>query len=149
MGRARVVHYSVMSNHVHLLVEADDRDALSRGLQGLATRLARAVNRFAARRGTVFADRYHARILRTPREVRNALAYVLNNARHHRCTAMPADWIDPYSSASAFDGWRTAVRRGALSVPVVRARTWLLSQAGVATVFSTPHSSRGRPEGRT
>ena len=127
-GRARVVHYAVLRNHVHLLVEAKDRDALSRGLQGLGIRLARAVNRFAERTGAVFGDRYHAHILRTPREVRNALAYVLNNARHDGIGRLRRDWIDPYSSAAAFDGWLRPVPRVGFAIPVARAHTWLLTK---------------------
>lgn len=129
-GRGRVVHYSVMRNHVHLLMEAPHREALSRGIQGLATRLARALNRFAARAGKVFADRYHARILKTPREVRRALAYVLNNARHHGLIRgrTRAGWVDPYSSGTVFDGWRMEVGAAAFAVPAARARTWLLTR---------------------
>ena len=73
-GTIRVVHYAVLSNHLHLVVEATDRSALTRGLRGLSIRMARALNRLARRRGRVFADRYHARILRTPLEVRRVLA---------------------------------------------------------------------------
>ncbi len=69
----RLVHHSVQSNHVHLLVEAQDERALSRGMQGLGVRIARSLNTFWQRAGRVLVDRYHARILRTPREVRNAL----------------------------------------------------------------------------
>ena len=72
----RLVQFSVQSNHVHMLVEADGRASLSRGMQGLVVRMARALNRTWTRTGTVFADRYHAHVLRTPREVRHALAYV-------------------------------------------------------------------------
>src|SRR5688572_2419802 len=79
----RLVHYSVQSNHLHLIVEGSCRNGLSRGLQGLAIRMARALNRLWRRLGSVFADRYHDRILRSPREVWNALRYVLNNARKH------------------------------------------------------------------
>src|SRR5690606_25673201 len=127
-GRARIVHYAVLRNHLHLLVEAKDREALSRGLQGLGIRLARAVNRFAGRAGAVFGDRYHAHILRTPREVRNALAYVLNNARHHGIGRLRRDWIDPYSSAAAFDGWLQPVSRVRFAIPVAQAHTWLLAK---------------------
>jgi REP element-mobilizing transposase RayT len=128
-GRGRVVHYSIMPNHLHLLWEARNREALSRGVQGLATRLARAVNRVAERSGRVFGDRYHARILKTPREVRHALAYVLSNARRHglvrgRTSTM---WVDPYSSGAVFDGWRTKVTGPAFHLPAAKARTWLLS----------------------
>jgi REP element-mobilizing transposase RayT len=82
-GQFRVLHFSAQADHVHLLVEADAHAALVRGLQGLAIRLARAVNRLLGRRGRVWSDRYHARQLRTPREVRHALVYVLTNWRKH------------------------------------------------------------------
>ncbi|HEU4420409.1 MAG TPA: hypothetical protein VFT55_15845, partial [Planctomycetota bacterium] len=82
-GSFRLCHYAVLNDHLHLLVEAQDRLALSRGLQGLAIRIAKALNRLWRRRGTVFADRYHDRILKTPREVRNALCYVLGNGKKH------------------------------------------------------------------
>ncbi|MGZ6142405.1 MAG: transposase, partial [Myxococcales bacterium] len=75
----RVVHYSVQGNHIHLVVEASDELALSRGMQGLAVRIARAVNRAASRKGRLFADHYFARELKTPAEVRRAVRYVLDN----------------------------------------------------------------------
>ena len=78
-GGLRLVEFSVQRDHVHLLVEAVDVRVLSRGIQGLAIRIARAVNRVLRRRGRVWIDRFHARALRTPREVRNALVYVLQN----------------------------------------------------------------------
>ncbi len=81
--RFRVVQYSLQGNHVHLIVEAADTEALGRGMMSVASRLGRAVNRVFSRTGRVLADRYHARVLKTPREVRNALAYVLLNARRH------------------------------------------------------------------
>jgi REP element-mobilizing transposase RayT len=66
----RLIHFSVQSDHVHLLVEADRSGGLARGCQGLAVRVAKAVNRVLGRRGAVWGDRYHARCLATPREVR-------------------------------------------------------------------------------
>jgi REP-associated tyrosine transposase len=78
-ARFRVLHFSAQADHLHLVVEADTPTGLVRGLQGLAIRVARAVNRTLHRSGAVWADRYHARSLSTPREVRNALVYVLNN----------------------------------------------------------------------
>lgn len=127
-GAIHIVHYSVMSNHLHLLVETSDRVALARGVQGLSIRMARALNRLRGRRGRAFADRYHARVLRTPREVRHALAYVLNNARRHRIVGRGASpmWLDPYSSASVFDGWRKKGLVGPPTAPVVAARSWLM-----------------------
>jgi REP element-mobilizing transposase RayT len=123
----RLVHFSVQSNHVHLLCEADDRRALSRGMQGLATRIARGVNRAAGRRGRLFADRYHLHVLGTPRAVRNALLYVLRNGvRHGASPAGP--FFDLYSSAMFFDGWKEKVTiRFIDDGVVVPARAWLLT----------------------
>ena len=99
-GELRVVHYSVQGNHVHLVVEAADRVVLSRRMQGFSIRLARRINRDVMRRkrGTVLGQRYHARVLSTPSEVRHAIAYVLfNRARHVKTTERGL--LDPYSSA--------------------------------------------------
>ena len=128
--RFRVVEYSVQSNHLHLLVESREASELSRGMIGLAVRIARSLNKGWKRMGSVFVDRFHARILRTPREVRVALIYVLQNARKHG--AWRAKGPDVYSSGTDFEGWRrgkTDVQgAGALRPRLLpRARTWLLS----------------------
>jgi REP element-mobilizing transposase RayT len=103
----RVVHFSVQSNHVHLLVEADDKALLSRGIMGVAIRMARAVNRVLERRGNVWSERYHSRALKTPREVRNAIVYVLMNRQKHVSNATANVMrLDPCSSASLFEGWK-------------------------------------------
>lgn len=104
----RLVHFSLQRNHIHLVCEADNKRALSRGLQGLCIRIAKALNKRLGRKGQIFADRYHARALRTPRETRAALAYVLGNARHHGWRGGPAQ-LDPCSSAALCDGWRRDV----------------------------------------
>ena len=102
-AQSRLCHFSVQHNHIHLLVEAKDAVALARALQGLAIRMARGLNRVMGRNGAVFADRYHARSLRTPTEVRRAIVYVLGTARKHLPIGRKprADWIDPWSSAVA------------------------------------------------
>jgi putative transposase len=123
----RVVHFSVQTNHVHLVVEAHDASDLSSGVRGLSIRVARRVNRVMGRSGRVWADRYHARALETPREVRNALVYVLLNRKKHGSAARGfVGGLDPCSSAMWFDGWK-GPRFGvpATDCPVVRARTWL------------------------
>lgn len=137
-GDFRVVHYNVLGDHLHLLVEAAGATALARGMQGLTIRLARNVNALLGRRGRVFAQRYHARALRSPREVRNALRYVLLNGRHHaadRGQILAAGWVDPNSSALWFDGWKAAIRTDApwlralakAGRPTADPHTWLLS----------------------
>ncbi len=140
----RITQFSVQGDHVHLIVEAGSHAALSRGMQGLAIRVARALNALMDRRGKVWADRFFSRELRSPRVVRNALAYVLNNFRKHRAGA--AALIDPYSSAPYFDGFhelagvspchlvarstlplvpRGVAPPGKQEIPVVGAKTWL------------------------
>ena len=123
---SRLTQYSVQKDHIHMIVEAKDRPALARGLQGLLIRIAKALNRLWNRKGSVFADRYHARVLRTPNEARRTLAYVLNNARRHGLRLAQA--VDLYSSACWFDGWRQRlrVRNTPVRRPTVDAQTWLL-----------------------
>ena len=129
----RVVHYSVQRNHLHLLVESAGKEALGRGMKAISARVARATQRAFGLNGPVLHGRYHLRILRTPREVRNALAYVLLNARRHwreRHGAPPPERIDEASSARWFEGWRRAP--GTREPPreardVAPPRTWLLS----------------------
>jgi REP element-mobilizing transposase RayT len=126
----RIVHISIQSNHVHLLVEADSKRALSRGMQGFAISAAKRLNREVGRaRGEVFAFRYHATPVINPTQARNALAYILNNWRHHRADA-GAPWrIDPFSSAWSFTGWSTphGYDPPREPLPVVAPTTWLLS----------------------
>jgi REP element-mobilizing transposase RayT len=126
----RVVHYSIQRHHIHLIVEAHHAKALSRGMQGLCIRVARAVNGTLRRRGSVFVDRYFERILKTPRQVRNCLVYVLGNARKHaaqRRKTFGRDWTDPCSSAGYFDGWKRPLQPPAGPGPPTEApRTWLL-----------------------
>jgi len=119
----RAVHFSVLGNHIHLIAEAEDARALGRGMKGLAGRIAKGLNKLMGASGRVFADRYHARLLETPRAVRNALLYVLNNARKH----YGLRHLDPFSSAAWFDGWMVPPPRPIESQPVARARTWLLA----------------------
>lgn len=126
----RLVHYSLQGNHAHLIVEADDRTALGRGMMSIASRIARAVNRVGRRTGRVLADRYHVRPLSTPREVHRALRYLLLNARHHtgaaRTAVLRTVHLDPASSARWFDGWTRATPTDERPA-VARARTWLLA----------------------
>ena len=119
----RLVEFSVQSNHVHLIVEANDKRALSRGLQGLAIRVAKGVNRASNRRGRVLADRYHARPLRTPSEVRRAVHDVLRNLQHH--TREDPLFVDPFSSIAG-QAILHLEPDGTHALVLARPRTWLL-----------------------
>jgi putative transposase len=131
----RVVEFNVLSNHVHLICEADDALALARGVQGLAIRLARRLNTALKRKGKLFGPRYHAVALRSPAQVRNTLRYVLLNRKHHAHAAKRffAGWIDPYSSGVWFRGWQSPIRVNGvisdlvtLAAPTTSPKTWLL-----------------------
>jgi REP element-mobilizing transposase RayT len=153
----RVVHFSLQADHAHFLVEARDRAALGRGMMALGSRLARAVNRVFRRSGRVLAERYHLRRLASPREVRNALAYVLGNGRKH-AAERGVDVrlkVDPASSAPWFDGWR---RPPSLAPPggasgVSPPRTWLLRigwrRFGLLDWRRTPGSARAAEAARS
>ena len=131
----RLAHYSIQGNHLHAIVEASDRDALGRGMKSLGIRFARAVNRALRRSGPVLWDRYHAKVLETPTQVRNAIRYVLLNARRHAAQARRSKQLpgpvrlDPASSARWFEGWRWRPREEgppAAPPPVSPPRSWLL-----------------------
>jgi hypothetical protein len=128
----RLVHYSIQTHHLHLVAEALSGDALSHGIRGLSVRLARRINGLLGRRGRVFVDRYFARVLKTPRQTRSALAYVLLNARRHaaqRGQTLAWNWVDTCSSGPRFDGWKDRRPRPPPDdePSVAPPRTWLLS----------------------
>ena len=118
--------FSIQGNHLHLVCEADNHEALARGMQGFGVRAAKAINRAAGRRGSVFAERYAMTRVTSARQLRNTLCYVLNNARRHGAKFLGADF---FSSARHFDGFSTRVRLPEAetdSVPVAPAKTQLL-----------------------
>ncbi|MBL8897310.1 MAG: transposase [Planctomycetes bacterium] len=126
----RIVQYSIQRDHLHLLVEADDRSCVARGMNALLSPLARALNKLWGRRGKVFPERYHDEVITTPTQARNALRYVLQNGKKHGIVAQSS--IDLCSSAPSFDGW--VQRPSIASVPtapvvatIAPASTWLLT----------------------
>jgi REP element-mobilizing transposase RayT len=116
----RILHFSVQANHIHLMVEASDQRALTEGMRGFAIRMSHAVNRKLGRRGQLVAERYHAKELKTPREVRNAIIYIHGNNRRHG----DRELIDACSSAPWFDGFRAPFEPRP-DPPTAAPRTWL------------------------
>jgi putative transposase len=145
-GAFRIVHISIQRTHVHLIVEADNKMALSRGMQSFQISAAKHLNRELSvslrlperRRGTVFPDRFHQEIITTPRQARHALSYVLNNWRKHREDRgdVQRTWnVDPFSTGALFGGWM-ALESAHVMWPLPRTydplvvyfpKTWLLS----------------------
>ena len=138
----RIVHVSIQKNHVHLLVEAEGKAALARGMKAFQVSAAKKINRRLPlvegrrRRGAVFPDRYYMEVITSPRQARHALAYVLNNWRkhgEHRTAAMRGWRVDPFSTATLFRDWRGGLDVGAVppqyeALVVWPARSWLLTK---------------------
>lgn len=127
----RVVHFSVQPDHIHFIVEADDKLCLARGMKRLKQRIANGLNRELGRKGSVFEDRYHLEVITSCRQTRNTLAYVLRNAFKHQSSGVLGCGIDPYSSSWWFDGWADESWRVGLGPPpgdpcVQPARSWML-----------------------
>ncbi len=138
----RLVEYSIQTTHLHLVVEVQDERALGRGMKGLLVRLAKALNRAWERRGRVIGDRYHALVLKTPRAVRNALVYTVQNARKHGAQILG---IDAYSSGPWFGGWADRAPRA--DRPLPRPDSWLLSFGWTkGGLIPTRESPRGGAE---
>lgn len=150
-GGLRLVHYAVLNDHLHFVVEAQGRQALTRGVQGLLIRIARRLNKHWQRRGKVFADRFHDHVLKSPREVRNALRYVLSNGKKHAAEGREVrvpEAIDTFTSAPWFDGYKERLVVNGLADaerPVAGARTWLLTlgwrRLGLLSVHEVPVSA--------
>jgi hypothetical protein len=156
----RIIHLSIQRNHVHLLVEADHKGALAVGMQGFQISAAKYLNAEISkdrpgprRRGTVFPDRYHAVIITSARQARNALSYVMSNWRKHEedhRDPMSKWTIDWFSSAIHFPGWAEYgdspfLWRGPAGYDpliVYQPRTWLLrvgwSKAGSISYREVP-----------
>ncbi|HEY4241205.1 MAG TPA: transposase [Kofleriaceae bacterium] len=143
-GAIHIVHASVQHDHVHILVEASDQYALAKGMHAFEISAAHWINVAAKRRGRVFPDRYHAHVLKTPREVRSAIRYVLSNWRKHGEDGQLRCAVDPFSTGYAF--WPERAPRDYEPLPTAAPRSWLLSEgwqlAGAISPYETPGRAR-------
>jgi REP element-mobilizing transposase RayT len=139
----RVVAFSVMSNHLHFVVEGWTTRSVSRGMQGLAIRVARALNRHWGRSGTVFLERFHAGLVRGVGAVRRLLIYVLQNARKHGLR-LPRGLPDPFSSAPWFDHWKERPSLPREPSPVLPLHDSWLVAAAWGRQLSLEHVPQGR-----
>jgi putative transposase len=129
VDRFRVIHFSIQQDHGHFIVEGDAARRARGGVHGLAIRLALAVNRVLGRKGRVVGDRYHARPLTTPRQMRASMVYVLLNFRKH-LRAPPC--IDPRSSGPHFSGWDRPPVVTEVPPATVSPSTWMARTGGDA-----------------
>lgn len=158
--RVRIVHLSVQRHHIHMIVEAVDRAALARGMQGFQIAAARCINRALGRRGRVFVDRYYVEVITTPTQTLRALTYTLCNWRHHGEDrgAEARTWlVDPFSSGALFTGWVERADIHAMRplgeelepMVVCAPRTWLLAEGwkrvGSISAWTVPGAKRQAP----
>src|SRR5712664_3471991 len=99
-------------------------------MKGLEVRMARALNKVMGRKGPVFADRYHAHLLASPRQAANAVRYVLENWKVH--AAREGQPAPPASTHSAPRPLWPAGRR------------WLRSRSGGCCVSASRSSANAR-----
>lgn len=139
----RLIEFSVQRDHLHLIVETDDRRKLARGMQGLMIRIAKGLNRFwRGRVGPVFADRYFSLAITEWKQAWRAVRYVLHNGRKHGVWKAK-DRPDPYSSGRWFSQWRARdICRPLRCSPVVRAEISVLAMLPVIALDDVPGPRR-------
>jgi REP element-mobilizing transposase RayT len=159
----RIIHISIQRDHLHMIVEADHKAALARGMQGFQVSAARHINAALGdgvrrRRGKVFADRYHVEVITSPTQARRAIKYVLSNFRKHGedRAGLPSTWlVDPFSSGISFPDWAELedkawmwpIRPTYDPLVVRRPRSWLLAEGwklagGAISAREVPGPSR-------
>ena len=108
----QIVHFSIQANHLHLIVEADTRETITKKMMGFAISFAKRLNAHVlrGRRGKVWSDRYFRRDVVGAGEMNNVLRYVFGNAKRHGVIPPDAAVLDDYSSAWTFDGWDVKLR---------------------------------------
>jgi putative transposase len=163
-----IIQISLEKDHIHLLCEADNNVALERGVRAFEISASQRLNRVVSektgirRRGRVFADRYHSRLITNPTQARNSLGYVLCNWRHHDEDESSFDvrfWdVDYFSSGIDFDGWieLASGHQFRHAIPpdkrllVKKPQTWMLRRgwqlAGTISMYDVPGPKKRTPK---
>lgn len=129
-----IVHYSMLRDHLHLIVEAESHQALVRGMRSFGSSFAKQFRKIVGGSGAVFHGRFHLNAIKNPTQMRNTLRYVLHNFSKHTRLIEHSDF---YSSAGYFLKWSKLMgrrrspmlegRRGNIHLPSYLSppRTWL------------------------
>jgi len=145
----RIVEFAILSNHMHLVVEAKDSEELAAAMKGLAVRIARGLNNLWERAGQVFADRYWSRVVRKVHELRRLVCYVMQNARRHG-VRIPSGRPDEFSSGPWFQHWRDHEGRTFSSEPPPTERASDMAlQCARRFVLELDETPNPRPDWRT
>jgi REP element-mobilizing transposase RayT len=98
----RIIHFSVQRDHVHLLIEADNKQQLGESMRVLSISLTKRLSHVLKRKVKALKSRYHLHVLKSLQEIKNAKNYILSNGQKHGTS----DAHDFYSSAISFSDFR-------------------------------------------
>ena len=87
-----VLNYMVTSNHVHLLVQDNEKYAIPKSMQLVAGRTAQAYNRRKSRSGAFWEDRYHATAVQADEHFFRCLVYIDLNMVRAGIIRHPEKW---------------------------------------------------------
>jgi REP element-mobilizing transposase RayT len=119
----KVIHYTLEYDHVHLLIEASDKISLGKGMQSLGISFSKGINKIKKQTGKVFKTRYHFRKLNSPREIKNALNYILGNGIKHRETLSV---INSFNSLPAINNFKHLYPGFELMIEETISKSWVL-----------------------
>ncbi len=111
----------MQSNHIHLIIEADSNEILTRGMRSLTITMAKGL-----KQGRIQMQRYHLHVLKSLKETKNAVQYVLFNEQKHekgRCST-----VDGYSSllglGNALDLIREFAKKKKITIKIGEIEKW-------------------------
>ncbi len=117
----RIIHFSLQYNHVHLIIESENNASLTKGMRSLTVTFAKGL-----KKGRVQLERYHLHVLRSLRESRNAVNYVLFNQQKHEKGRYTR--IDNYSSIFSIDRAINIIKNYAIEknifIQMDKSETW-------------------------
>ena len=118
----KVLHHSFQHNHIHLILEADNNSTLTKGMRSLTITFAKGLQK-----GRVQIERYHLHVLKTVRETKHAIHYVLfNQQKHEKGTYSD---INDYSSVlyikNGLDLIREFAKEKALTLKIQKRNDWI------------------------
>jgi REP element-mobilizing transposase RayT len=105
----RIIHFSMQSNHVHFILEASNNETLTKGMRSLTITFAKGL-----KKGSIQIERYHLHVLKSLREARNAVHYVLFNEQRH--SGLKKAFVTPFSSLGTVRDLKALAKEAKLSI---------------------------------
>lgn len=122
----RIIHFSFQKNHVHLIIEADSNRVLTKGMRSVTVTMAKGL-----KRGKIQTQRYHLHVLKSLRETRNAVHYVLfNEQKHEKGDSHAGEYSSLLSLENALELIKEFVARTKKKIIIVKGEVWLPDKAG-------------------